>query len=213
MNDERVQQRVAQQVDHRLRGHAHSHDAGGQRVARQLRATEAAQQRRLPVQRQPIQVLRRDHPGQRRFAEQPLGDHLRRLGRQAQAAVAARAGVLHPLVADHTHLLRHDVQLLADLHADLAQARAVVRAHALVFGQLVTHHLARQGWIQRLAASLGALVRRHLDLLVLSLSAGRLCLCTLDLGLVEEHVLLVYGAGPALGVEELALEAVELLLE
>jgi hypothetical protein len=33
VDDERVQQRVAQQVDHRLRGHAHPNDAGGQRVA------------------------------------------------------------------------------------------------------------------------------------------------------------------------------------
>ena len=64
-----------------------------------------------------------------------LGDHLVRLGRQAQATVAARARVLHPLVADHAHLLRDDIHLLADLHTDLTQGSAVVRAHALVFGQ------------------------------------------------------------------------------
>ena len=213
VDDERVQQRVAQQVDHRLRRLAHPHDAGGQRVARQLRAAEATQQRGLAVQRQAIQVLRRDHPGQRRLAEQALGDHLRRLRRQAQATVTARAGVLHPLVADHAHLLRDDVHLLADFHADLAQGRAVVRAHALVFGQFVAPHIARQGRIQRLAAALGALVRRHLDLVVFGLGGCRLGLRAFDLGLVEEQVLLVRGADFALGVEELALEAVELLLE
>ena len=74
-------------------------------------------------------------------------------------------------------------------------------------------HLARQGRVQRLAAALGALVRRHLDLLVLGLRGCRLGLCAFDLGFVEEQVLLVRGAGFALGVEELALEAVELLLE
>jgi len=190
----------------------HPHDAGGQRVARHLRAAEAAQQRGLPVQRQPIQVFRRDHPGQCRLAEQSLGNHLRRLGCQAQTAVAARAGVLHALVADHAHLLRHDVQLLADLHADLAQRRAVMRAHALVFGQLVASHLARQRRIQRLAASLGALVRRHGDLAVLGLGGCRLGRCAFELGLVEEQVLLLR-ADFALGFEELALEAVELLLE
>jgi hypothetical protein len=116
-------------------------------------------------------------------------------------------------VADHAHLLRHDIQLLADLHADLAQGRAVVRAHALVFRQFVAPHIARQGRIQRLAAALGALVCRHLDLVVFGLGGGRLGLHAFDLGLVEEQVLLVRGADLALGVEELALEAVELLLE
>jgi hypothetical protein len=116
-------------------------------------------------------------------------------------------------VADHAHLLRHDIQLLADLHADLAQGRAVVRAHTLVLRQFVAPHIARQGRIQRLAAALGALVRRHLDLLALGLGGCRLGLRAFDLGLVEEQVLLVRGADLALGVEELALEAVELLLE
>ena len=43
-----------------------------------------------------------------------------------------QARVLDPLVMDHAHLLWHDAHLLADLHSDLVQARAVVRAHALV---------------------------------------------------------------------------------
>jgi hypothetical protein len=85
-------------------------------------------------------------------------------------------------MADHAYLLRHDVQLLADLHADLAQACAVVRAHALALGQFVASHLAWQGRIQRLAAPLDALVRRHLDLLVLGLLGGRLGLRAFDLG-------------------------------
>jgi hypothetical protein len=134
-------------------------------------------------------------------------------GRQAQAAVAARAGVLHPLVADHAHLLRHDVQLLADLHADLAQRRAVVRAHALVLGQFVAHAPRAAG---RGPAACGrawcacAPARRPCRLRPLRLQAGPV---RPALGLVEEQVLLVRGADFALGVEELALEAVELLLE
>jgi hypothetical protein len=103
--------------------------------------------------------------------------------------------------------------LLADLYADLAQCRAVMRAHALVLGQFVAPHLARQGRIQRLAAWLRALVRGHGYLLVLGLGGCRLGRCTFDLGLVEEQVLLMRGADFALGFEELALEAVELLLE
>ena len=107
--------------------------------------------------------------------------------------------------------------MLADLHTDLAQARAVVRAHALVLGQFVAPHVARQRRIQRLAAAFGALVRRHVDLLALGLGGRRLGPCAFDLGLVEEHVLLVRSADLAgllgFGVEELALEAVELLLE
>ena len=116
-------------------------------------------------------------------------------------------------MADHAHLLRHDVHLLADLHTDLAQARAVVRAHALALGQFVAPDVARQRGIQRLAAAFGALVRRHVDPLVLGLGRCRLGLRAFELGFVEEHVLLVRGADFALGVEELALEAVELLLE
>jgi len=57
VDDGRVQQRIAQQVHHRLHRLADPHDAGRQRVARQVRAAEAAQQRSLPVQRQAIQVL------------------------------------------------------------------------------------------------------------------------------------------------------------
>ena len=72
-------------------------------------------------------------------------------------------------MADDAHLLRNDVELLADLHADLAQGRAVVRAHALALGQVVSNHFARQRRIERLAPALGALVARHLDLVVVSL--------------------------------------------
>jgi hypothetical protein len=45
---------------------------------------------------------------------------------------------------EHTHLLRDDVHLLADLGADLRQRVAVVGAHPLGLRQLVATDLARQ---------------------------------------------------------------------
>ncbi|BCL86248.1 hypothetical protein MAFF211471_13310 [Ralstonia solanacearum] len=59
---------------------------------------------------------------------------------------------------DHSDLLRHDVQLLAHLHADLDQGLAVVRADALRFGQLVTDFDSRQRRIKRKRPRIDALV-------------------------------------------------------
>lgn len=48
--------------------------------------------------------------------------------------------------------------LLAGLHANLPQHGTVVRTDTLGFrGSSVAHHLARQGWVQRLAPALGPL--------------------------------------------------------
>jgi hypothetical protein len=80
----------------------------------------------------------------------------------SETDVPARAYKRRPLVVGvlrcplkyalaDAHLRRDDVELLGAVHADLAQHCAVVRAHALVFGQLVAHHLARQGGVERLA--------------------------------------------------------------
>ena len=113
-------------------------------------------------------------------------------------------------------MLRDDVELFAGLHADLAQRRAVVRASALVFRQLMAYDLARQGRIQWLSTALGlAGVARHRRALV---SVGRLfgrglgarnkALC-----LIEEQILLRNNSGLTLGCEQPACELVELLLE
>ena len=90
-----------------------------------------------------------------------------------------------------------------------------MRTDTLGFGQFVAHHLARQGWVQRLAPALGPFVSGNLDSVVVGLGffLGRLGCRAERLGLVEEHVLLVACAGLALGGEQLALEFVELLLE
>ena len=104
--------------------------------------------------------------------------------------------------------------MLAGFHADLGQRRAIVRAHALTLGQFVAHDLPRQRRIQRLAAALGALVSGNVNLVVRGFLGHGLRRGAQLLGFVEEQVLLVRGVGGfALGVEELALEAVELLLE
>jgi hypothetical protein len=122
-------------------------------------------------------------------------------------------------VADHAHLLRNDVELLAGLYANLAQHGTVVRADTLGLGQFVAHHLARQGWVQWLAPALGAFVGGDLDDVVTGLGffLGWLGSCAERFCLVEEHVLLVAGAGLAhllgFGGEQLALELVQLLLE
>ena len=79
-------------------------------------------------------------------------------------------------------------------------------------GQFVSHHLTRQRRIQRLAPALGALVARHVDLVVVRLFYRRLGLCSQALGLVEEHVLLVMARDLAAGREQPTREFVELLL-
>ncbi|MNS91007.1 hypothetical protein D3C72_1250800 [compost metagenome] len=92
------------------------------------------QQGCLAVQRQAILILRGDAPGQRRFGKQSLGNNARRCRRRLDAAVAAWAGVLDPLVLDHADLLRHDVELFADLDANLDQSLAIKGADAFRFG-------------------------------------------------------------------------------
>ncbi|OUM00092.1 hypothetical protein A8M77_23195 [Variovorax sp. JS1663] len=99
------------------------------------------------------------------------------------------------------------MHLLADLGADLDQRVAIVSADTLGLWQLVTHDVARQCRIQRLAAALLALAasdRRR----VLIIDFGRQCLRGRRerLGLVEEQVLLVGAAGLALGGEQLTLQ-------
>lgn len=116
-------------------------------------------------------------------------------------------------MADHPQLLRHDVQLLADFHANLTQRGAIVRAGALVFRQLVAHHFARQRRVQRPTTALGPLVCGHLNKSVLSFLTGGLGHGAFEFGLVEEQVLLVCAEQFALGREQLALELDELFLE
>lgn len=67
------------------------------------------------------------------------------------------------MVLDHTHLLGNDVELLADLDADLDQESAVVRAQTLRFGEFVPNDVA--GWIriERFASAFLANVAGNLD--------------------------------------------------
>jgi hypothetical protein len=110
-------------------------------------------------------------------------------------------------MTDPAHLLGNDVELLTGLNANLPQHGTAVRTDTLGLGQSVAHHLAWQGWVQQLAPALGPFVGGDLDGVVVGLGffldwQGCSAQC---LGLVEEHVLLVAGAGLALGGEELAL--------
>jgi len=63
------------------------------------------------------------------------------------------------------NLLRHDIELLTDLGADLDEHMSVVCADAFRFWQLVTHDLAREHRVQRLASTLLAFMRANLDAL------------------------------------------------
>ena len=125
-----IQQVIAQQIDDRLHRFADPDHAGRQRVARQV-AAETTKQCRLPVERQRVLVLGGGHPGQRRFGQQSLGDDPCRRRGHLDALIAARTGVLDPLVLDDADLLRNDVQLFADLDTDFHQRLAVVRANAV----------------------------------------------------------------------------------
>ncbi|CAM3947107.1 hypothetical protein BOBR111200_17860 [Bordetella bronchialis] len=205
---------VSQQVDQRLHRFANPHHAGRQRGARQI-ATEAIEQTRLAVQRQAVLVFGCNAPRQCRFSEQPLGDDARRRRSGLDAGIAARVGVLHALVLQHADLLRHDVQLFADLHADLDKRLTVMRAYPLRGWQLVTDFNMRQTGVKRLAPTLLAHVASHHDLRRAVLFLGRRCLLAWGqcFGLVEEEIFLFGSARFALGREQLALEGLQLLLQ
>ena len=102
-------------------------------------------------------------PGQRCFGEQAFGDDARRCRRHANAVVTARARVFDALMLNHPHLLRHNVELLADVRADFHQRMAVMRADAFGFRQFMAHDLARQKRIERFATAFLAAVTGHLD--------------------------------------------------
>ncbi|MNV40242.1 hypothetical protein D3C71_1318430 [compost metagenome] len=200
---------VAQQVDDRLYSLADAHDAGSQRIARDV-ATEAAQQYGRSVQWHAELVLAGDDPGLGLLGEQPARDDARRRRCNLQALIAAGTGVLDAVVLQHAHLFGDDIHLLADLGADLHQRVPVMRAHTLGLGQFVAHDLARQRRVQRLASAFLTLMARDrcqrlfvdvFDLGLRRLICGRECL-----GLVEEQVLLIRAAGFALGSEQLALQ-------
>lgn len=213
VDEVRLEQVIAQQVDDRLDRLADPDHARRQGGPRQI-AAEAALQCGLPIQRQRIEVLRAHHPGEGRFGQQPLRDDARRGRGDLDPLVAARAGVLHPLVLDHPHLLGNDVELLADLDTDLDQDGAVVRAAALGFGQFVANDLARQIRIQGLASALLAHVAGHLDAARLDLFGGRRALGCQGFGLFEEEVLLVTAVARfASGGEQLPQVRGESLLE
>jgi hypothetical protein len=202
----RVQQVIAQQVDDRLHSLADAHDAGSQRVARDV-ATEAAKQCSRAIQRHAELVLAGDDPGLGLLGEQPARDDACRRRRNLQALIAAGTGVLDAVVLQHSHLLGDDIHLLADLGTDLHQRVPVMCADTLGLGQLVAHDLARQCGVQRLASALLALVTRDRHrFLFIGLGWRRLirgCKC---FGLVEEQVLLIGATGLALGGEELTLQ-------
>ena len=120
-------------------------------------------------------VLARDDPGLRLLSEESSRNDASRCWSDLQAQVAARARVLDAVVLQYTHLLGDDVHLLADLGADLHQRVAIVRADALGLWQLVTHDVARQCRIQRLAAALLTLVASD-PRRVLIIDFGRQCL-------------------------------------
>jgi hypothetical protein len=98
-------------------------------------------------------------------------------------------------VADDANARRHDVQLLADLHTDFGQHRAIMSAKALSFGQLVTNDRARQIRRQRFTTFFPGVCRDADG----GFADGRRTLGTQRLGLVEEQIRLLDGGLLAAG--------------
>ena len=115
---------------------------------------------------------------------------------------------------DHPDLLGNDVQLFADLNADLDQGLAVMGADALRLGQLVPDDLPGQRRVEGLAPALLAHMGHHRGARgFLFLGRRRLRRGGEGLGLVEEEVALLGAARLGLGGEELVQESFELLLD
>jgi len=93
-------------------------------------------------------------------------------------------------VTDGLYLLGDDVELLADLDADLHQHCAIMRTYALILGQLVAYDLAGNRRIDRLTATLCAFVSGHIDgvAFVSSFFNSRLCCSAQILGFVENRL-------------------------
>ena len=118
-------------------------------------------------------------------------------------------------MANYPHLLGNDVQLLAGLNADLLQGRAIMRTDTIRLWQLMANNGTWQSRIEWFSATLGALVGRNINAFALAVLflRCRLRLRTQNLGLIEEHVLLVLAADLALGGKDFAHEFVQALLE
>ena len=159
----RVEQAGAQGIDQRLQRQADHADPFGQRRARQCDAV-AREDRFLPVQRQVVGVLLdRDLGQQARGGEAAVED--RRGDGFGDDRLAGAAGVLRMHLAAHEEGHRLDVELLADVFADLHQRRTA--GGAVAGGRLVDRLDARQlGWQRaawRGAAFGGRLGRRRLE--------------------------------------------------
>ena len=141
----RLQQARAQHIHQRLQGHADGADPFGQSGARQ-RDAGAGKDRFLPMERKMIGVLLdRDLGQQARRDDAPVengGCH--RLG---DDRLAAAAGVLGVDITAHEEGHRLDVQLLADVLADLHQRRAAggAIARGRLGDRLDARQLGRQG--------------------------------------------------------------------
>lgn len=102
---------------------------------------------------------------------------------------------------DDPHLLRLDVELLADLGADLDQRRAVMRADAFRNRQFVAGDLPQQRRVQWLAPALGTPVGADHDAVGVALRCRRGRRAE-RLRLVEKLVALLATPGFALGREQ-----------
>ena len=85
----------------------------------------------LAIQRQPIDVLRRDDEREQPGACEALRQRLRRQRGGAKTPLAARAAVVAADVARHPRLRRHDVELFADHLAQARELDPVMRTGAL----------------------------------------------------------------------------------
>ena len=156
-----VEQFIAQQVEERDHECAGAHHPRGQRGAREVHA-DALELLVLAIQWQGIGVLRGGHVGEQSGAGEALGQGLRGHRGGAQMALAVRAAVLAAHMAQHPHLGRDDVELLADHLAEAFELDPVVRAGPLVVGQRMLDVDARQGIGQRGALRGGAPMGRDL---------------------------------------------------
>ena len=212
--DERHGEHVlGHQVDqrHQMRGTQADHPPGHGRTSQV--DTEPRELPLLPVQRGVIDELGGGDVRKERSGRQALREQAQRRRGDLDALMAAATGVLGADMLQDPYLCGYIVELLGRFLADLLECFAVaVRAHLLIFGEVVHDLDAWQMGGQLLAATLPAGVSRDPDRL-----GGRIRRGSERLDLVEQPSLIgthvLNGALLARAAEELAFEPAVLLFQ
>ena len=158
MDQWRAQQRVARQVEQRLKRLGRADHPARHGLPRQAH-TSPGHDMFQASQGQPVDVLGRDQASDGAVAGVTLGENLRSSRSGQRSVIAAGAGVALANMAQHPDLHRHDVQLFADVSADLHHRRAA-RAKPLRFGDFMDDIDAGQLGRQRQALAARGLAGR-----------------------------------------------------